>query len=72
MIEPEIIQLSPKAKENGRIILTSQGGPNMPKRQPCPQCGKWVKRGKKTESGAYYFHKKCDCGWFVSEARSDT
>jgi len=52
-------------KEQGRIILTSRGGPNMPKFQHCPQCGASAKRKNKTVGGAYYFHKKCDCGFFV-------
>lgn len=37
-----------------RVVGTSRGGPNMPKRQPCPKCGKWSKRGAKTLGGAYY------------------
>lgn len=30
------------------------GYPNMPRRQPCPQCGSWAKRERKTMAGAYY------------------
>ena len=37
-----------------RTVNTSRGGPNMPKYQPCPDCGKWSKRESKTMGGAYY------------------
>ena len=39
-----------------RPLSTRRGGPNMPKRQPCPavRCGKNCKRGNKTMGGAYY------------------
>ena len=37
-----------------RFISTSLGGLNMPKRQPCPVCGKGSKRREKTMGGANY------------------
>ncbi|MDO9579947.1 MAG: hypothetical protein Q7J06_05195 [Bacteroidales bacterium] len=37
-----------------RTVNTSRGGPNMPKRQRCPDCGKWSKRESKTMGGANY------------------
>jgi len=44
----------PEAVEQKRRLITSLGGPNMPKRQPCPDCRRWVKRDSKTAEGAYY------------------
>ena len=44
----------PKVKEQVRRMSTALGGPNMPKRQPCPDCRRWVKRDSKTAEGAYY------------------
>lgn len=36
-------------------------GPNMPKMQPCPECGGLRKRDRKTRTGAFY---KCNpCGF---------
>ena len=46
-------------------VDTRQGGPNMPKRQPCPLCTSWVKRARKTMSGAHYYCSKCKHGRFV-------
>jgi hypothetical protein len=37
-----------------RLIDTSRGGLNMPKRQPCPDCHKWCQRRQKTMGGARY------------------
>ena len=42
-----------------RFIRTWRGGPNMPKRQPCPNCHARAKRKFKTELGANY---ACRCG----------
>ncbi len=42
-----------------RIIDTSKGGPDMPKRQRCPQCRAFAKRHHKTLTGAEYH---CRCG----------
>ena len=28
-------------------INTSKGGPNAPKKQPCGECGSWIKRARK-------------------------
>ena len=39
-----------------RVANTSRGGPNMPKYQPCPECGKGAKRVSKTMGGANYQH----------------
>lgn len=32
----------------------TRGGPNMPKKQSCPECGSWRKRDRKTVAGAFY------------------
>ena len=37
-----------------KVINTHQGGPNMPKYQPCPRCRRMSKRMEKTEGGAKY------------------
>jgi len=37
----------------GKPVNTRQGGPNMPKYQPCT-CGRWGRRKRKTMGGAYY------------------
>ena len=37
-----------------RYVSTQRGGLNMPKRRPCPVCGKWSKRRNKTLGGADY------------------
>ena len=46
-------------KRIARVVNTSRGKFNMPKRQPCPDCGRWVKRSYKTADGAVYI---CSCG----------
>ena len=46
----------PKEKKLVRRRSTALGGPNMPKYQPCPDCGKWAKRVSKTMNGANYQH----------------
>lgn len=54
---PVARKLSKQEQKEERIerkVVTSRGGPNMPKRQPCPVCGSWVKRDRKTVGGAYY------------------
>jgi hypothetical protein len=43
-----------KRQAKGKTIDTHQGGPNMPRYQPCPSCGKGSKRIRKTEGGANY------------------
>jgi hypothetical protein len=48
----------------GRPIDTHQGGPNMPKRQPC-DCGRWVKRVYKTSTGAKYYCNTCKNAIYV-------
>jgi hypothetical protein len=48
-----------------RFIDTSYGGLNMPKRQPCPMCGKNCKRVMKTLGGAKYHCPKPDHGDFL-------
>jgi hypothetical protein len=49
---------------------TSMGGPNMPKRQPCPKCNGQRPRVEKVDSngmrGAYYFCSKDNLRFFVS------
>ncbi|KKM97013.1 hypothetical protein LCGC14_1172470, partial [marine sediment metagenome] len=42
-----------------------RGEPNMPKRQPCPECGGWKKRDRKTKAGAFYNCRPCDVEFFV-------
>lgn len=41
-----------------RPVDTRQGGPNMPRRQPCPSCHKRAKRKRKTMGGGYYECRK--------------
>jgi len=41
------------------------GGPNMPKRQPCPECAGWRKRARKTVAGAFYKCTRCPEEFFV-------
>jgi predicted RNA-binding Zn-ribbon protein involved in translation (DUF1610 family) len=51
-------QLSKREQKEERVermVITSRGGPNMPKHQPCPACGSWAaKRDSKTVGGANY------------------
>jgi len=49
----------------GRVTTTNRGGPNMPRYQPCPDCGRWVRRQHKTAAGADYYCKRCQAGNFV-------
>lgn len=42
------------ARGRGRGVSTAQGGPNMPKSQPCPKCHGKAKRDRKTVGGAFY------------------
>lgn len=41
-----------------RVISTRRSGLNMPKQQPCPDCGSWIKRDSKTAGGANYICPK--------------
>ena len=59
---------SPRAFRNIVKFFRGQwgkGGPNMPKRQTCPQCTAWTPRGKKTVAGAYYDCRPCGFSFFV-------
>lgn len=38
----------------GKPVDTRQGGPNMPRYQPCPKCRRQSKRMEKTAGGANY------------------
>ena len=64
-----------KSKRNhNRIVrlFTGQwghGGPNMPKKQPCPQCSRRGKRDRKTVSGAIYNCTRCDMEFLVVNRR---
>lgn len=58
-----------KSRRIFRVVSTSRGGPNMPKSQPCPQCGKWGQRDRKTMGGAYYRCSRCKSTFFVRAAR---
>jgi len=51
-VEPERKPI--KEKHQARLIRTSRGGLDMPRYQPCPECGKGSKRQVKTLSGAKY------------------
>ncbi len=42
-----------------KIFRRGIGGPNMPKHQTCPNCGRPVKRTIKFPTGASY---ECSCG----------
>ena len=44
---------------------TNRGGPNMPKRQPCPLCRRMAKRVRKTVGGGHYYCRRCKSGAFV-------
>lgn len=48
-----------------RVIQTSQGGPNMPRYQPCPRGHGWKKRISKSITGAWYFCNRCQEKFFV-------
>ena len=48
-----------------RFINTKRGGPNMPKKQPCPHCKGWVPRFEKTEDGAIYSCTRCKLKFLV-------
>lgn len=50
-------------------LTTSQGGFNMPKRQPCPQCHRSCKRESKTATGARYNCTNCHKTFFVKGSR---
>lgn len=54
-----------KKRDEGRLINTRYGGPNMPKHQPCPLCRAWVKRIRKAMGGAHYYCTKCKRDNFV-------
>lgn len=54
-----------KEKLEYRVISTSQGGPNMPKFQPCLVCRGGAKRQGKTIGGAYYYCSKHARKFFV-------
>gem|GEM_PF-3888603 len=51
--------------KHGQFVTTGRGGPNMPRYQPCPDCGRWVRRQNKTGAGADYYCTKCQAGNFV-------
>lgn len=56
-----------KAKlPSARWIMTPRGGINMPKYQPCPECGKGSRRNRKVETGAIY--SCCNHGEFLVKA----
>ena len=54
-------------KAIGRLVKTSRGGLNMPRHQPCPQCGAGAKRQEKTLGGARYWCRRCGVGFFVRQ-----
>ena len=54
-----------KQEQELRYISTSRGGPNIPKRQPCPMEHGWKKRDSKTVGGAYYWCNRCQHHFFV-------
>jgi hypothetical protein len=45
--------------ELAQPVDTRHGGPNMPKRQPCPRGHGWKRRKQKTMGGAYYGCRIC-------------
>ena len=55
-------------REVGRAVDTRQGGPNMPKYQPCPRGHGGKKRKQKTIGGAYYLCERCG-DYFVRAQR---
>ena len=50
---------------DGKYVSTRRGGPNMPKRQPCPLCRRMAKRVRKTVGGGHYYCRRCKSGAFV-------
>jgi hypothetical protein len=56
-----------ESREMARLVDTKQPGPNMPKRQPCPNGHGWKRRIYKTLSGAYYHCGLCG-DFFVRSA----
>jgi len=51
--------LKKQARGVGRPVDTHQGGPNMPKYQPCPRGHGMKRRTQKTAGGAYYACQQC-------------
>lgn len=49
----------------GRLVSTSRGGLNMPKKQPCPMGHGWKKRDSKTMGGAHCWCNTCQHHFFV-------
>jgi len=47
-------KIQQRQAKRGSPVDTSKGGPNMPRRQPCPTCHRPSKRTKKTAGGARY------------------
>ena len=57
----EYAALSEEEKKKYTLFRRSaRGGPNMPKRQPCPECRRQCPRGLKTKDVATYYCKKCN------------
>ena len=52
--------LGEKKRKYTLISQRTRGGPNMPKKQPCPKCRRQCRRGVKTKDGANYYCKKCN------------
>jgi len=52
-------------KKMGREVSTSQGGPNMPRYQPCLRCDAPSKRRRKTMGGARYWCHRCQELFYV-------
>jgi len=52
-------RIQKRQAREGRGIDTRQGGPNMPRYQPCHGGHGWKRRKRKTMGGAYYGCKKC-------------
>ena len=50
----------------GGVHSGRSGFPNAPKRQPCPNCQKWVKRVSKTMNRADYYCSKCELTNIIS------
>jgi len=56
---------SPPESPEYKTISTGHGGPNMPKKQPCPRGHGLKKRARKTMGGAFYFCNVCPVEFVV-------
>ena len=66
---PYKLQKKRSQKVLERTIVTSRGGPNAPKKQPCPLGHSWKKRVGKALGGALYYCNVCKGEFLVPYAK---